>query len=648
MNNRLPEILLQQWHPTKNVGLDSTQITTGSNKAVVWICNKSHEWSTSPASRTSKGKISSCPFCSGSKTLAGFNDLTTTHLHLAAQWSVKNQSLLPEQVSAGSNKKVWWQDEYGHEWEASVNNRTGKQSGCPFCSGLRTLSGFNDLVTTHPQLAAQWNSQKNGTLLPEQVSAGSNKKIWWQDEYGHEWEASVSNRALGKNCPVCANRRVKNGYNDLLSQHQKLATEWHPTKNGNVTPSDVVAGSHKSIWWLCGKGHEWSALIKERVYGASCPYCSGHKVMPGFNDLATTHPHLAAQWHSTKNGDLLSNSFSKGSEQQVVWVCEKNHEWSTTIYSRTGKLPTACPVCWSSTFVSKAEEEISSIVRALGYEVIQSCRSILPARQEIDIFIPEKQLGIEFNGLYWHSEWNKGRTYHSEKYLAARKEGIQLLQIWEDDWNKNRDVVIRALAHKLQATKRLAEIYPHLAPAAEKTFARATTVHTITTEQAKSFLKENHIQGFASGSYYLGLNDAAGVLRALMVLKKEAGETLNIVRYATAGSVTGGFTKLLRHAERTYQPKVFITFADHAISDGGLYESQGFVADKILPPDYMYVVKNQRKHKFGYRLKRFKNDNGLIWEEGLTEKELAILNNLSRIWDAGKTRYSKTVHNPDR
>jgi len=130
-----------------------------------------------------------------------------------------------------------------------------------------------------------------------------------------------------------------------------------------------------------------------------------------------------------------------------------------------------------------------------------------------------------------------------------------------------------------------------------------------------------------------------------LVLRKESGEddVLNIIRYATAANVVGGFTKLLKHAEKVYSPESFITFADHCVSDGGLYESNGFVADKILSPDYMYVVKGERKHKFGYRLKRFQNDPELLWEPNLTERELAALNGLERIWDAGKTRYRKFV-----
>lgn len=138
-----------------------------------------------------------------------------------------------------------------------------------------------------------------------------------------------------------------------------------------------------------------------------------------------------------------------------------------------------------------------------------------------------------------------------------------------------------------------------------------------------------------------------GKLRALLVLKRDKDSTgdnvLNIIRYATHGLVQGGFTKLVKHATAIYQPGSFVTFADHCISDGSLYENNGFIVDKEIAPDYMYVVNNERKHKFGYRLKRFRDDSDLIWQEGASERELAALNGLEHIWDAGKTKYRLTL-----
>src|SRR5690606_23129447 len=136
-------------------------------------------------------------------------------------------------------------------------------------------------------------------------------------------------------------------------------------------------------------------------------------------------------------------------------------------------------------------------------------------------------------------------------------------------------------------------------------------------------------------SYYFGLNDDKSRLRAVLVIKKtgKPGE-LSIERYATAGTVAGGFTKLLRHAEKTLKPCRWVTFADLSVSDGGLYEKTGFVVDAVLPPDYSYVVQGRRVHKFNYRIARFKKDSQLLYQEGLSERELAELNGLYRVWDS--------------
>ena len=633
--------LAAEWHPDKNAHLDLATISPYSHEKVWWLGECGHEWSSELRSRfAGRG----CPSCN-SPALKNSTKAPKKQIPelIARQWHpTKNGELLPNHLSAGSSKIVWWLGPCNHEWEASVGKRVTRNDGCPFCSGHRVLAGFNDLATTNPSLASELHSTKNIGLTISSLSAGTNAKVWWSGRCGHDWEASVKNRARGAGCPFCANKKTDEG-NSLAVLYPELSVEWHPAKNNQVTPADVVYGSHNKFWWVDEYGHEWEAAVYKRVEGQGCPICFGKKRLAGFNDLETTHPAIAAQWHPTKNGDLTPKLVSKGSEHRAWWICDYGHEWETFVYGRIGR---GCPECavLNHNFVSKPELELFEFLTKLGFAVEQSNRRVLGNRQEIDLFIPEKQFGIEFNGLYWHSESaGKGRNYHKDKYDAAKAAGVQLLQIWEDDWRDRKPVILRALAHKLGVTSRLAELYPELNVVTSKVFARKTSVAVLSTEDAKLFLGLNHVQGFASGSYYLGLKDAEGVVKALMVLKKEAGETLNIVRYATAGSVTGGFTKLLKHATKTYLPSLFITFADHTISDGGLYESHGFETDRVLSPDYMYVVGGERKHKFGYRLKRFKNDDSLVWQEGLTERELALLNNLPRIWDAGKTRYRLTV-----
>ena len=271
------------------------------------------------------------------------NSLASVNPEIAKEWNYeKNGLLTPEQVSNSSGKKVWWKCGKGHEWQATVSDRK-KGFGCPYCAGQRVLKGYNDLETTHPDLALEWHPTKNGELSPTMVSFGSSRKVWWKCSKGHEWQMKIANRCRGYNCPYCSGQAVLQGFNDLSAINPTLASEWHPTKNGDLFPTMVSRGSTRKVWWKCSEGHEWQATIGSRSQGAGCPYCSGNKVMPGFNDLATKNPVLATQWHPTKNGDLLPSQVTLKSGKLVWWLCKHGHEWQAKVCSRSNG--SGCPVC---------------------------------------------------------------------------------------------------------------------------------------------------------------------------------------------------------------------------------------------------------------------------------------------------------------
>lgn len=137
--------------------------------------------------------------------------------------------------------------------------------------------GDNDLATTKPKIAAEWNYEKNYPLTPKDVVAGSNKKAWWRCSKGHEWETKIVTRTrTDGSCPYCSNKWILRGFNDLATTNPEIAAQWHPTKNGNLKPADVMAGSNRKVWWLCSKcGHEWEAQVLARArQGSGCPVCS--------------------------------------------------------------------------------------------------------------------------------------------------------------------------------------------------------------------------------------------------------------------------------------------------------------------------------------------------------------------------------------
>ena len=360
--------LVAEWHPIKNGDLKPCDVLPGSPKKAWWLGSCGHEWE---AAINARAMGSGCPYCCNRKLLVGFNDLATTHPKLAAQWlPTKNGDLKPTEVTASSVNKIWWLGSCGHVWEARIKSRA-EGRGCLYCAGRKVLVGFNDLATKCPDLAAEWHPTKNGDLKPEDVTYGSGKKVWWLGSCGHEWEAAINNRVKGYGCPYCSNRILMKGFNDLASVRPDLAAEWHPTKNGDLKSCDVLPGSPKKVWWLGSCGHEWEAAINRRAAGRGCLYCSSQKVLPGFNDLATKRPDLAAEWHPTKNGDLKPEDVTAGSSKKVWWKCKVcGHSWQAPPARRV--VGAGCPVCAIGNRALKRNKAVVCIETGKIYESVSS------------------------------------------------------------------------------------------------------------------------------------------------------------------------------------------------------------------------------------------------------------------------------------
>ena len=216
----------------------------------------------------------------------------------------------------------------------------------------------NSLLLKAPELAKEWNYQRNGELQPIYVNIGSQRKVWWRGTCGHEWLASVANRNKGRGCPICknsiiGNKAIKRSIKDdntLQTLNSKLASEWHPTKNGRLTPKDVAPNSNKKVWWLGQCGHEWQAAINKRNAGSNCPICKnqiiGEKAKQRAADrssLLSNNPSLVAEWDYDKNGTLGPNQVSLHSKQIVWWRGQCGHEWKQSVQDRVeGR---KCPFC---------------------------------------------------------------------------------------------------------------------------------------------------------------------------------------------------------------------------------------------------------------------------------------------------------------
>jgi hypothetical protein len=318
LKSSFPQIALEAngWNPE--------QFTVSSGKNMPWKCLNDHEWYSKIVDRTRRGD--GCAICSGRKVLAGFNDLATTHPEIAKQaygWD-------PTTVTYGSGAEKNWECSNGHNWTAAVSSRTNMNSGCPFCSGNAVLVGFNDLQTTHPEIARQIVSTD-----ATKVSAGSKKNSQWKCELNHEYDMIIRNRVKASGCPICNGSRVLVGFNDLETLYPdiaKMADGWDP--------KTVTIGSNKNVQWKCQDGHAWSTAIHSlTLQGTKCPTCSGQKLLIGFNDLATTHPELA-----TEAFGWDPKTIGRSSDIDMAWQCPVGHVYKSVVYRRALR-GDKCPIC---------------------------------------------------------------------------------------------------------------------------------------------------------------------------------------------------------------------------------------------------------------------------------------------------------------
>ncbi|WP_445381585.1 zinc-ribbon domain-containing protein [Robiginitalea sp. IMCC43444] len=436
MKNTLGEFhpdLSKEWHPTKNGDLSPFDVSYGSAQKVWWKCPKGedHEWESTVNNRT-RGKGQGCPVCTGQKVVLS-NCLATVNPELSKEWChSRNGKLTPYDVTPYSGKKVWWKCPKGddHIWLSSISNRS-KGQGCGVCRGLVVVDS-TCLKTLNPEIAVHWHPYKNGKLTPRDVTPLSNKKVWWKCPKGddHEWRTSVAKRTNGRNCPICSGRKTSVS-NALSTLYPEIAKEWHPTKNGDLSPNDVVANSHKKVWWKCPEGddHEWKAQVSSRTRGQGCSVCRGLTVVNS-NSLATLNERVAQEWHPTKNGKLTPKDVPLKSGKRVWWQCKRNptHEWKTSIDSRTYK-GTDCPYC---TLTPQSRQELT-----ISFELQQFFQinpkgfktRINGTLHSVDIFISQLNLAIEFDGSYWHKGNREFDQIKSEQILSA---GFDLLRIREE------------------------------------------------------------------------------------------------------------------------------------------------------------------------------------------------------------------------
>lgn len=290
-------------------------------------------------------------------------------------------------------------------------------------------------------LVQEWDYEKND-VSPENISVKSSKYIFWLcEKHKHSWSSPPSRRNPNKlgDCSVCSNRKLLIGYNDFATRYPILAKEW--SSNNKIKPSDFLVKGDTKFLWNCPKGHEYLATTKHRIRGHGCSICINREIIPGINDLETLFPALMKEWDWIKN-KIKPNNVSAFNFMTVWWKCESGHSWNTSIINRTVR-KTGCRYC--SRNYSLEEKEFSDFIESIYTgKVLRQDRKILSGK-ELDVFLPEISLALEYNGIHWHDkngflkdlEKGTSETNEMKKTLLCEKLGITLIHIWSDEWKKN-------------------------------------------------------------------------------------------------------------------------------------------------------------------------------------------------------------------
>ena len=335
--------LCREWNYKKNKKLLPVMFTANSGEKVWWVCRKGHEWEAVIGSRNN-GR--NCPVCANRELQIGFNDLKTTFPEIAMEWDYEKNSDTPDVYLAGSVKKVWWRCGKGHSYQAKICNRTTESihaTACPFCANKKVLYGYNDLVSQYPEIAHEWDYEKNAGLLPENFTKRSSKKVWWvcknSSVVRHSYMMSIDQRVSGSMCPYCSHppKKLMKGLNDFKSQNPQIMEEWDYEKN-NIDPEQIFMGGGKEkAWFICSVGHSYEAMLSQKIKGAGCPYCSGRKVLKGFNDFETKchekgKDYLLDEWSLDNIVNPCDITYK--SNIAVEWVCPKKHKYKSTVSNR--------------------------------------------------------------------------------------------------------------------------------------------------------------------------------------------------------------------------------------------------------------------------------------------------------------------------
>lgn len=452
--------LLAEWDWGKNeeLGLTPDTATCGMNRTVFWVCpvyHHSYDMNIDVRVRSKAG----CPYCSGKRVLAGFNDLATTHPDITSEWvqSVDGKAT-PQTVSAGSHAMVQWKcSKHGRVWTATVSDRTSGRS-CLTCGSEKISAARsrvkpgNSLAEAYPEVASEWDYERN-EKTPSQVSAHAKASAYWvctKHEKPFKWSAAIYSRTARNpsGCPACATESTTKALTtpaegrSLGDIYPDSTKEWAYDLNGGLTPFDVKPSCQSEVTWRCSIcGSTWKTTVGSRTQGHTfklgCRACKNKAINPkrtrprtrGY--LKDMYPNIAAEWDDDKNAKLLGvtlDNISSTSNIIAWWTCPYGHSYQTSVNHRVSR-GDGCSVCATVTHVSYPEKAVFFYVSRLFDDAQENARPGIEGlgNSEFDIWIPTLRTAIEYDGHFWHQDTGRDK----QKDAVCKEAGVRMIRVRE-------------------------------------------------------------------------------------------------------------------------------------------------------------------------------------------------------------------------
>jgi len=496
---------------------------------------------------------------------------------------------------------------HGEFYKTPVHHLNRNQ-GCPKCKniefGLSQLKTNEEFINESKKIHGdRYNYSK------VKYSGNKNKVIIICPKHG-EFQQIPDNHIKGKGCKYCGGT-AKLDTKIFITKAKKIHGDRYDYSKVKYVDTKT------NITIICPKHGEFDILPNNHLSkGQGCLSCLGRVFdTKSFITKAKKIHGNKYDYSKVKYIDLTT---------EVDIIC-KTHGLvkETPLYHINNY---GCKKCTNSTSI--IEMEVIDFIKSIDLNFIKNDRSVLGGK-ELDIYIPSKKIGIEINGLYWHSEIYKDKKYHLNKTKLCESKGIQLIHLFEDEWVYKKEIVKSRLKNLLGLSK-------------NRIYGRNTIVKLIDSKTSKIFLDNNHIQGNVNSKIKLGLYYDDELISLMTFGKRKifGNSEWELIRFCNKldTTVIGGASKLFKYFVKTYKPKSIISYADRRWSSGNLYKNLGFEFKHASLPNYTLFndVLKIRENRFKYQKHKLLK---MGYDSNLTENEITQKLGLYRIYDSGNLKY---------